>query len=41
MQEIGFRNIDVKCKEMRFEFDSVEAMKSEYLFSINSKIFHN
>ncbi|XP_022814342.1 juvenile hormone acid O-methyltransferase-like [Spodoptera litura] len=28
MQEIGFRNIDVKCKEMRFEFDSVEAMKN-------------
>lgn len=32
MEEIGFRNIDVKCKEMLFVFDGVEAMKSKSLF---------
>ncbi|KAH9642921.1 hypothetical protein HF086_011278 [Spodoptera exigua] len=39
MQEIGFRNIDVKCKEMRFVFDSVEAMKTIEPFDMPKDVY--
>ena len=40
MEDIGFRNIDVKVKEMLFVFDSVEAMKSELYFYYMFCIIH-